>query len=74
MSRPPDIIANDDDHIRSDLDSECVRNVYQNLPVEKTWKNHCEYVKLRKEYLRENDIKAYQLIKNKFPKFTPPEN
>ena len=77
--RPPSIIINDDDSVRSDLNSDCIRKTYVNLPVTDSWKTydqswntHSQYVKERADYMRQNDMKAYNLIKHKFPKFTPP--
>ena len=72
--KPTEIIVNDDASIRSDLKSNCVKTTYVNLPVEETWRDHKEYVKLRNEYVRKLDMKAYESIKDKFPNFTPPKN
>ena len=69
----PTLVIEVGDEIRSDLDSVSAEKVYPDLPnIKNDWSKHEEYVKLRKEYLKKKDIKAYQEIKNKFPEFKPP--
>ena len=72
--KPTEITVNDDASIRTDLNSNCVKKTYENLPVEETWRDHKEYVKLRNEYIKKLDMKAYESIRDKFPNFTPPKN
>ena len=61
------------DNIRSDLDSDSAEKTYPDLPIKKNdWSKHKEYVNLRLNYLKENDMKAYIKIKNKFPDLKPP--
>lgn len=73
--KPIEVVVDDDDpSVRSDLKSNCVKTTYEDLPVGKTWQDHKDYVKLRNEYIKKLDMKAYETIKDKFPNFTPPKN
>lgn len=61
------------EEIRSDINSENVKDVYPKLPVdENNWSLHKEYVELRKKHLKDIDDKAYESIKENFPDFKPP--
>lgn len=72
MSRPPEIVI-DEKEIRSDIFSKSVEDTYPDLPIVKNdWKRHRENVKLRLDYIKNNDKRAYEKIKNKYPNFTPP--
>jgi len=71
--RPAGLNIEDTDDIRSDLYSDSVEKTYPNLPrMKHDWTKHDEVVRLRLEYLRKNDEIAYNMIKHKYPKFTPP--
>ena len=61
--------------IRCDLDSESVEKAYPDLPnIKNDWSKHSEYVNLRKKYLYNKDLEAYETIKEKFPGFRPPKS
>ena len=60
------------DKIRSDLDSECIKKTYPNLPYTLEWSKHHEYVLLRNKYLHNKDMEAYNKIKRKYPNLKPP--
>ena len=73
-TRPTELNIEDTDEIRSDLYSDSVEKTYPDIPLMKRdWSKHEEAVRLRLEYLRKNDEIAYNTIKEKFPKFTPPK-
>jgi len=61
--------------IRCDLDSESAEKTYPDLPhIKNDWSKHSEYVNLRRKYLYNKDLEAYESIKEKFPGFLPPKN
>tara|TARA_B100001989_G_C24545735_1_gene470609 strand:+ start:2384 stop:2611 length:228 start_codon:yes stop_codon:yes gene_type:complete len=67
-------VGDDIENIRSDLDSDSAEKVYPDLPnIKNDWSRHEEYVKLRINYLKQKDLKAYLEIKNTFPGFKPPD-
>ena len=72
-NRPPPIIVEDNNiiSIRSDLKSQDVRETYPDLPISISWSDHSDLVRKRDEYLMQQDARAYETIRNRFPNFKP---
>ena len=66
MSVPPPLDVDDDAPVRRDVVSEDVRKAYPDM------ESSCSTSAERLDSLRRNDEKAFERIRHRFPKFTPP--
>ena len=73
INLPPPVIVEDNNiiSIRSDLNSQDVRETYPDLPISNSWSDHSDLVRKRDEYLMQQDAHAYETIRNRFPNFKP---
>lgn len=62
-ARPPNVVV-DDDVVRRDIDSDDMRRVHPDLPLDDP--------KKRMAHQQCCDLMAYRSIRNAFPGFTPP--
>ena len=57
------ICVEEDDQVRHDINNKDVLHIYPNLPKSSNMNDHKKYARLRKKFLVECDMKAYEDLK-----------
>ena len=66
-------VKEDEKNIRHDIESCDIINTYPDLPKTKEWNLHKEFVKMRSNYIKQQDQKAYENLKAEHDiDFVPP--
>ena len=66
-------VENED--IRHDIESHDIAKTFPDLPKAEGWNRHKEFAKKRTTYIKEQDLKAYKVLKSQYNiDFIPPSS